>query len=119
MKLFEMRGADALNALCDLVEPASRIIEDRVTQEAFRKLSLLGDKTMHPMAVYAVTALTLRPVVKAHAEDLMRIAAALTGKPLDEVQAQPLMKTFKEVREVWDEDIRAFFTSSAPTAPEK
>ena len=51
MKITAMRGADALNALCDLVEPASRIVEDQVTLEAFRKLSLLDGKSLHPMAM--------------------------------------------------------------------
>ena len=119
MKITAMRGADALNALCDLVEPASRIVEDQVTLEAFRKLSLLDGKSLHPMAMYAMMAMILRPVIKAHSEDLMQIAAALTGKPLDEVRKQTLMQTVKEVRAVWDEDIRDFFISSVPMVPEK
>lgn len=119
MRLFEMHGADALNALCDLVEPASRIVDDQETLEAFRKLALLDAKKIHPWAMWASMGMILRPVIKAHSEDLMQIAAALTGKPLDEVSKQPLMQTVQEVRAVWDKDIRDFFISSAPTAPEE
>lgn len=116
MKITAMHGAEALNVLCDLIEPASRILEDQVTAEAMRKLTALSGKKMHPIALYALIGVALRPVIKAHGDDLMQIAAALTGKPLDEVRKQPLLDTIKDVRAVWDDDLRDFFTSSAPTA---
>lgn len=119
MKLTAMRGDDAARVLCDLIEPASRILEDSKTADAFTALASLAERKMPPIAMTMAAVMALRPIVKAHGEDLFEIAAALIGKELAEVKKQPLLKTVQEVRAVWTEDIRDFFTSSAPSAPEE
>lgn len=119
MKLTAMRGDEAALVLCDLIEPASRILEDAKTADAFIALASLAERKMPPIAMTMAAVMALRPVVKAHGDDLFEIAAALIGKELAEVKKQPLLKTVQEVRAVWTEDIRDFFTSSAPSAPEE
>ena len=68
MKLTAMRGDDAARVLCDLIEPASRILEDSKTADAFTALASLAESFCYlsarsiasavQNAVCAVTALT-------------------------------------------------------------
>lgn len=119
MKLTAMRGDEAALVLCDLIEPATRILEDAKTADAFTAIAGLAERKMPPIAMTMAAVMALRPIVKAHGDDLFAIAAVLIGKELDEVRKQPLLKTVQEVRAVWTEDIRDFFTSSAHSAPEE
>lgn len=119
MKLTTMRGDAALVMLCDLIAPATRIIEDAVTAEALRKISAIDGRKMPPALQYAAIAIAVEPVLRAHSEDIFAIAAALIGKDSKTTKAQPLMQTVQEVKAVWDEELRGFFTSSGASAAEE
>ena len=116
MRLSEMAGLDALGMLCEVIQPASVILEDHKTAEAFTMCAKALEKPLPPVAQYMLLAKAFAPVVKAHTEECFAVAAALLGKPYEEVCKQRLTKTLMELREVWNEDLRDFFTSSSDTA---
>ena len=70
MKLTAMRGDDAARVLCDLIEPASRILEDAKTADAFTSLASLAERKMPPIAMTMAAVMALRPIVKAHGGEM-------------------------------------------------
>lgn len=119
MRLTAMESDKALAALCDLVDPASAILEDKKTADAFALCAKALEKPMPVMVQCLVVAKAFAPVIKAHQEECISAAAVLLGKTCDEVRKQRLTKTITELRAVWDEDLRDFFTSSVDMAGEK
>lgn len=119
MRLTAMEGDKALEALCDMVDPASAILEDKKTADAFAMCAKALEKPMPVMVQCLVVAKAFAPVIKAHHEECIAVAAVLLGKTCDEVRKQKLTKTITELRAIWDEDLRDFFTSSVDTAGEK
>lgn len=119
MRLSQMPGLEALGVLCDLVEPATVILEDKKTADAFSACAVVLEKPLPTIAQCMLFAKAFAPVVQAHAQECCAIASVLLGKPYEEVSKQRLTKTIKELREVWDEDLRDFFTSSVDMAAEK
>lgn len=119
MRLSAMNGQEAIETLCELIEPASVILEDKKTADALTACAKTLEKPLPALAQCMVVAKAFAPVIKAHQTECFVLVAALLGKPYDVVCKQRLTKTIKELREVWDEDIRDFFTSSGDTVQEK
>lgn len=115
MKLFEMRGADAVDVLVDLSEPLSRLIANKDTGDVLLKVSKLCSVGMPAVLLCPLLVVTLAPLLRDNKEDMLRIAAVLTGKSYEEVCDQQIHRTVKDMVAVWDQDLRDFFTSSAGT----
>ena len=117
MKITEMYGVDALNLLCDIAVPAARVMQDPMMAQALKDMGKLDVLHTPKVMLYAQMMTIYEPVLRAHIDDVVQIAAAMTGKTADEVSKQPLPVTLKEVRAVWDKDLRDFFSSSGVMAP--
>ena len=116
MKITEMYGIDALTLLCDISVPAARVMQDPMMAQALKDVGKL-DILHTPKVMLCAQMMTIfEPVLRAHIDDVVQIVAALTGKTTEEVRKQPLPVTIKEVRAVWDKDLRDFFSSSGDTA---
>ena len=115
MKLTEMRGDEAARVLCDLIDPMTHLMQAQGFDAIITRLEQLAK--MHPPAVvfYPLALVTIKPLLANHREDLFALAAALVGKNVEEVCAQPILKTVKEVQEAWSGELHDFFTSSAAT----
>lgn len=115
MKLFEMRGEDAVDVLVDLSEPLSRLIANKATGDVLLKVCKLCSMGMPAVLLCPLVIVTLTPLLRENKEDVLRVAAALTGKPYEDVCEQQIHRTVKEMVAVWDQDLRVFFISSAGT----
>jgi len=116
MKISEMHGIDALTLLCDISVPAARVMQDPMMAQALKDMGKLDILHTPKVMLYAQIMTIFEPVLRAHMDDVVQIAAALTGKTVGDVRKQPLPVTIREVRSVWDKDLRDFFSSSGDTA---
>ena len=100
-RLSDFRDEEALDVLCELIEPACEIMADEDVQKAFEKGS----------GVTMVQAVKL--IIKGHKRAVMEIMAALEGVPLEEFHCNLLTLPMQVMQIVNDNDLRTFFTLQA------
>lgn len=119
MKFSEMNTDQMAKALVMIAEPVSAIAKDENVLAVLKDLGK-PKKGQPPIMLYADMISGFIPVLLgAHKNDVYTIIAAMTGKTVEEVSEQPGLETVKQIREFLDADFVSFFTSAAPSKPEK
>lgn len=96
MKISEIKNEDALDVICDLMEPAAEIFGD----PAFAETAKEGD-----------IAKLAKVAIKGHKKAVLEILAALNGVPVDEYVGTPIT-IMRDVLEILsDKELLEFFTS--------
>lgn len=99
MKLSEYQNEEALDLLCDIIEPTARI---------------LGDKEMLMATKRKCTKIeAVKIAVKNHESDVIEILARLDGIPKEEYKCNIITITMKLLEILNDKELTDFFTSQA------
>lgn len=113
MKLSEMDTRQMAEALCGLAEPFGNMAEDKAFTDGMadalrrKQEGTIGEQLSG--AIKAMLPLLLRD----HLEDVIAVAAALTGKSREQVAKQRGMETIRDLMDCFDKDLVDFFRSSA------
>lgn len=108
MKLSEMNTRELAKALCGLTMPISNICKDAEVVEAL--------KTMQEKRTIADMLASIVPVLlDKHYDDTVAVLSALTGKTVQQINAQKGSETITDIKMCLDGDLVSFFSSSAPT----
>ena len=96
MRISEFKNGDAIDLLVDLIDPASKIINDSKVQEAI--------KAKHSKLHIA------KLVLKEHKAEIIEILAMLDGKTVEEYSCTPVT-IIKDLLELLsDEELVSFFS---------
>lgn len=116
MKLSEMDTRQMADALCKLTEPIGNMVADKACTDALaRALQRDQEGTIGEQLAHAAKAV-LPQLLGTHLDDLIAIAAALTGKTAEQVAAQRGTETIRALMDCFDKELVDFFKSSARTA---
>ncbi len=106
MKLSEMTTPQFAECAARIAAPIGRLTKTKEMQTFF---SQHANKELNGMLA-ASAILELFPVfLQSHYADTVEVIAALTGKPVEEINAQSGLQTVKDVRESWDRELLGFF----------
>lgn len=112
MKLSEMPTIQAAACMVDLAAPVEKIMSHPKVAEMLESRG----KTTMSVIDFAKVIIQLVPVMmRDYYKDMVRVVAVLTNKSTEEINAQPIKETIADIRGFWDEDLKTFFSSSAPT----
>lgn len=114
MKLFEMSTRDMARTLCSLTQPFANLCDDREVAQAMMALSN-GMQGKGTGTLADIVARSVPVLLDRHYDDVVAILSALTGKTVEEINAQPGTETIADIRAVMDGDLTSFFSLSAPT----
>ena len=115
MKLSEMDTRQMAEALCKLTEPIGNMVADKACTDALaRALQRDQEGTIGEQLAHAAKAV-LPQLLGPHLDDLIAVAAALTGKTA-EVATQRGTDTIRDLMDCFDKELVDFFKSSARTA---
>ena len=116
MKLSEMDTRQMAEAICKLTEPIGNMVADKACTDALAlALQLDQDGTIGEQLAHAAKAV-LPQLLGPHLDDLIAVAAALTGKTAKQVAEQRGTETIRDLMDCFDKDLVDFFSSSARTA---
>lgn len=120
MKLSELTTDGALDALCTITPYIYSITSDTALIESVGKAVDTG-KVENRYGQYLVLmdkAVEILPLVlKDHRTDVYGILSVLNQRTVEEIAAQNVMETIRQIREATqDEELRGFFKSFAPSA---
>ena len=116
MKLSEMDTRQMAEALCKLTEPIGNMVADKACTDAIASaLQRDQDGTIGEQLAHAAKAV-LPQLLGTHLDDLIAIAAALTGKTAEQVAAQRGTETIRDLMDCFDKELVGFFKSSARMA---
>ena len=116
MKLSEMDTRQMAEALCKLTEPIGNMVADKACTDALAlALQRNQDGTIGEQLAHAAKAV-MPQLLGPHLDDLIAIAAALTGKTVGQVATQRGTETIHDLMDCFDRDLVDFFRSSARTA---
>lgn len=119
MKLSEMNTRQMADALCKLAEPIGNMVADKQFTDAFAS-ALKRDQEGTIGEQIAHAAKTVLPqILGTHFDDLIAIAASLTGKTNEQVAMQKGTETIRDLMDCFDKDLVDFFKSSARGASGK
>lgn len=104
MKLSDFKGEEAILLLGDLIDPCMEIFTDEELRKAYEKETV---------------ATCVKLVLKSHPRAVLTILALLDGVPVDKYECNPITLPMKVMQIINDEELRAFFLSSAQMASEK
>lgn len=111
MKLSEMNTVQLADALVKIAAPIERIGKDEKLNEqmaeAVAKLRAGGMTRLQHNA--AMLGMLIPALLERHRADTLAILSALTGKSIEELNAQNGMQTLKEAKACMDEDLMGFF----------
>ena len=102
-RLSDFKDDEALDVLCDLIEPACEIMADETVQKAFEQGS----------GMTMVQAVKL--IIKGHKRAVMEIMAALEGVPVEEFHCNLLTLPMQVMQILNDNDLKNFFTLQGQT----
>lgn len=127
MKLSELSTDYALDVLCELTPYVSSIASDEAMVAAVGKVvDTSGEMNLFGKGLLLVERMgeIIPTLLRTHRADVYGILSVLNEKSVNEIAAQPVRDTIRQVREVFqDEDLLSFFRSSArrernePSAP--
>lgn len=117
MKLSDLRTDRALDVLCELAPYIDRITNDQEVVSTIGK-AVKPDAELNRYGSFMLIMGRLSEFVplllKTHRPDVYGILSVLNGKTVEEIAAQPVRETVKQLREAFqDEDLMAFFKPSA------
>ena len=102
-------------ALCKLTEPIGNMVADKACTDALASaLQRNQDGTIGEQLAHAAKAV-LPQMLGPHLDDLIAIAAALTGKTAGQVAEQRGTETIRDLMDCFDKELVDFFRSSART----
>lgn len=115
MKLSELSTDHALDVLCELTPFVANICEDGDLVATLgekidldENMNMYGQFTMLAGKIGKITPILL----KTHRVDVYNILSVLNEKPVDEIAAQPIGDTIRQVREAFqDSELLSFFRS--------
>ena len=120
MKLSELTTDRALDVLCELTPSVSNIIEDdeivNALSAAMPEKGADGEES-NPFA-YGIRFVgkigSIIPVMlKNHRADVYHILSVLNEKSMEEIAAQPIFESMRQIREAFrDNELLSFFKSS-------
>jgi len=130
MKLSELSTDNALNALCELTPYISGIASDEAVVNAAGKVIDTGEN-LNMYGKFLILAERIGEIVpvllKTHRTDVYGILSVMNEKSTEEIAAQNILETLRQVREVFrDRELVDFFRScvrrepsepSVPSAP--
>lgn len=127
MKLFELSTDQALDALCELTPYISNIASDEKMLSVVGKI-LEVDEGMNALGKGLLIVERVGEIIPAllgtHRDDVYGILSVINEKSVEEIAAQPVMETFNQIRETFqDKELMSFFSSFAqrgrikPSAP--
>lgn len=105
MKLSEMNTEKAFECMARMTPYVAQIMSDPAVAEAKRKLHDKGGELTNGDVMLGLYPLLMRD----HSEALCGIVAAMEGRTLDEVKAQPYKKTFAAIRAGFTQELFDFF----------
>lgn len=106
MKLSEMTTPQFAECAARMVAPIGRLTKTKEVQSFFKKHA--SKEMSGTMALAAM--MELLPVfLRDHYADTVEVISALTGKTIEEINAQPGMRTIADVRDSWDRELLHFF----------
>lgn len=127
MKLSELSTDKALDVLCELTPYISNIASDDAVVGTVGKIVDTGkDINLYGKGLMLVERMgEIVPVLlKTHRSDVYGILSVMSERPAEEIAAQPIRNTIRQVRELFqDPELLSFFRSSAqreqtePSAP--
>lgn len=117
MKLSELSTDRALDVLCELTPYIDRITNDQDVVNTIGKVVKPDDELNRYgsfMLVMGRISEFVPLLLKTHRDDVYGILSALNEKSKQEIAAQTVKETMRQLREAFqDEDLLAFFKSSA------
>lgn len=117
MKLSELSTDRALDVLCELTPYISNIASDEKMVSAVGKVvDTGGDINLYGKALRLVERAgeIVPALLKDHRADVYGILSVMNERPVEEIAAQKLVDTIRQVRELFqDKEFLAFFKSSA------
>ena len=114
MKLSELTTERAADVLCELTPYIANITGDKsLLDELAKKFDSKGKSVAELYTFAAHKYATLVPILlKDHREDVFGVLSVLNETELDKIAKQNIMKTMKQVREVFkDKELLDFFKS--------
>ena len=114
MKLSELTTERAADVLCELTPYIANITGDKaLLDELGKKFNSKGKSVAELYTFAAQKYATLAPILlKAHRSDVFGVLAVLNECSADEIAKQKVMKTMKQVRDLFqDKDLLDFFKS--------
>lgn len=118
MKLSEMSTKQLAAALCQLTAPMSRIAKSEAINGVFAEVERKIKENQH-MTVFEKIGMLMETVpalLENHYDDTIRIAAIMTGRTTEEVEALNGYALIEEMRDCIDKQFLGFFRSSAAMA---
>lgn len=117
MKLSGLSTDQALDVLCELTPYISNIASDKDVVSTVGKVVDTGED-MNSYGKFLILAERLGEItpvlLKTHRTDVYGILSVLNGKTVEEISAQPVGETIRQVREAFsDMELLRFFKSSA------
>lgn len=110
MKLSQMTGEELRRALCELSAPLCAILQDEAVD------ALLAKVTDTSLPLNQVTALLIGQgiplLMDRHADDTCAALSILTGYSADTLKGMNALALLRLAREIWDEELAAFFGSA-------
>lgn len=105
MKITEMRNEEALDLLCDILDPTSKIVQDKDLAKA------IIDKKSKVECI--------KIAIKNNKKEIIEILARIKGVPVEKYDAN-LMQMMSEIFDVLnDKELLDFFTSQRLSEGEK
>ena len=101
MKLSEMPTQQAAACMADLAAPVETIMNHPQVADLMSN----GVNTLTVTSMIGMIARFVPVFLRDYYSETVRIIATLTGKPVTEINSQPVKVTIADVRSVWDEDL--------------
>jgi len=119
MKLNEISTDKALDILCELTLPLTKIAEDKELIKAVYKRTIVDEKTSKEDKKIIGTiqvAKNLKTIVpkifKAHRSEMYEILSIVNEEEIEVIKKQNVIETIKQIKElVKDEELTSFFQS--------
>ena len=104
MKLSELKGQDAIEAIADVIEPLAAIATDKRLRADFKKVADSDDRV-------AAIGKVLPKAIKTHKADVVKVLAAVNRKTVKEYEAEAtVQRIIADALDVLtDEELFAFF----------
>lgn len=104
MKLSELKGQDAIDAIADVIEPLSAIATDKRLRADFKKVADSDDRV-------AALGKVLPKAIKTHKTDVIKVLASVNRKTVKEYEAEATVpRIMADAFDVLtDEELFAFF----------
>lgn len=111
MKISEMTTDQAADTLVRVAAPISAIMQDKDSKALLESLAKANAR--EPLRYIANNlSVVVSTLLKKHRRDVYEIAAALSGKAVQDIGKQNILVTIRDLQESMDEELLSFFGSS-------